>query len=800
MSFNGRPNDPLFRFQWFLENTGQAGGGVGNDIGILRAWPSYTGQGVRVGVVDDGTQLDHPDFAGRVDVAQSWDAALNQPGGNPVAPSQNHGTAVAGTIVAGANDGIGGAGVAPGATLVAYRVPLGPGQTRTEFNPFAVAFDRLIGANVQVVNNSWGTSIAFVNDVLRPNEPGEANYFAELAQFGREGRGGLGGVILFASGNERAEGADGGLNNVTGSRYVITVGALDNNGEATAYSTPGSNLLISAPAGASTGQSSRQPGTGITTTDRTGEAGYNATPGEAGNHTYGFDGTSVATPIVSGVTALMLQANSGLGYRDVHELLIHSARQTDLSNVLWAANASDGFNGGGMFHSRLQGFGMVDAGAAVRLAEANDMLRLAPKTDANLLTQSVTAPAGSIPVGPGASGTLSFTVPTDMRVERVELQLDITAANVTGMSASLTSARGSSITMFENPRNAALIQLDGPSPSITPIPWPEDGFILSTPGFWGERAAGTWQFELTTGALPATITGATLRLFGSPATADNRYIFTDQFAFYGGSPARRTLDDAAGINTLDASAVSQAIRVEMSLAGPTVIAGHTLQIAPGTLLHNALGGDGNDLLLGNDFANVIGGGRGSDTINGGLGRDTAAFAFSREAYSVLVGASGAATVRTRDGSETDTLANMEALRFDGMEGALRSLSDVGLTVAGFYAGLLGRAPDAGGFKGWTDAGIGGLSTTEIGARIAASPEFQAGRAMLTTGSFVDQLYDLLLGRAPDAGGYASWTGALSTGALTRSQAVQGFFDSSEFQANRLDDVAAVVNTLGDLWA
>src|SRR5690349_549433 len=93
------PNDPLFRYQWFLNNTGQSGGAPGSDINVLPVWPQYTGKGVEVAIVDDGVQLNHPDLAANIDVNASWDAVTNRPGGGPVDSDDDkadHGTAVAG--------------------------------------------------------------------------------------------------------------------------------------------------------------------------------------------------------------------------------------------------------------------------------------------------------------------------------------------------------------------------------------------------------------------------------------------------------------------------------------------------------------------------------------------------------------------------------------------------------------------------------------------------------------------------------------------------------------------------------
>lgn len=100
------------------------------------------------------------------------------------------------------------------------------------------------------------------------------------------------------------------------------------------------------------------------TTDRIGSYGYDVT-----DYTSRFNGTSAATPIVSGVVALMLEANPNLGYRDVQEILALSARPIDAASPDWTTNRANTWNGGGFRVSHDYGFGLVDATAAVRLAE-----------------------------------------------------------------------------------------------------------------------------------------------------------------------------------------------------------------------------------------------------------------------------------------------------------------------------------------------------------------------------------------------------------------------------------------------
>ena len=109
---------------------------------------------------------------------------------------------------------------------------------------------------------------------------------------------------------------------LTNSRYTLDVADIDQAGNVSTSSTPGANLLVSA---FGTG--------GIATTDRVGMNGYNTNPttpppgsGLRAATNDNFSGTSAAAPQVSGVVALMLEANPNLGWRDVQTILANSAR------------------------------------------------------------------------------------------------------------------------------------------------------------------------------------------------------------------------------------------------------------------------------------------------------------------------------------------------------------------------------------------------------------------------------------------------------------------------------------------
>ncbi|MBA3483327.1 MAG: S8 family serine peptidase, partial [Pirellulales bacterium] len=360
------PNDPLFNDQWHLLNSGQQVGNpdfqdifgvAGEDINVAGAWAlGYTGAGVTVAVIDSGVQLNHPDLAANINLALALDTITTSGNGNPVFinPGAYHGTAVAGLIGAIANNGIGGSGVAPGVTLVPIRSIDPTAQGAGDPNVIVDAFRRAI-QEVDITNNSWGRGGGGGRSLFGMS-PDELLAIRDSVIFGR---GGLGVIHVFASGNGAGNTFNPGFSDignnssaaygVANNRYVINVGAVDHDGgynnfdgSVTNYMEAGPNVLVVAPTGSfafidianDTGL-----GSGIVTTDLTGEAGANLAPDpitgqefdrdyiEDTDYTSRMNGTSAAAPLVSGVIALMLEANPNLSWRDVQEILVRSARQ-----------------------------------------------------------------------------------------------------------------------------------------------------------------------------------------------------------------------------------------------------------------------------------------------------------------------------------------------------------------------------------------------------------------------------------------------------------------------------------------
>jgi subtilisin-like proprotein convertase family protein len=169
--------------------------------------------------------------------------------------------------------------------------------------------------------------------------------------------------MVRSGGNNRTEGNNANDNAYASDPRVIAVAAVGSSGRAASYSNPGACLLVAAPGG--------EVNAGLFSTDLLGTRGANFLnyfpPNEHLNDyaldVLGFTGTSPAAALVSGVSALVLSANPELTTRDVQQILALSARHFD------SADPDLIRNGAGLLVSHNVGFGVPDAGEAVRLAQ-----------------------------------------------------------------------------------------------------------------------------------------------------------------------------------------------------------------------------------------------------------------------------------------------------------------------------------------------------------------------------------------------------------------------------------------------
>ncbi|TLD45002.1 MAG: Calcium-dependent protease [Accumulibacter sp.] len=609
-------NDPLLASHyWYL---GDAGGAV-KGANVLRVWDDYRGAGVVVAVIDDGVEYTHPDLAAQYRSALDYDTLDLDADPFPGNSSDRHGTAVSGVIAAALNNGTGGAGVAPEAGLVGYRIGFGANGTLQQILD---AFELLMA--VDVANNSWGFDGYFGDNFL---DPDFAPIGDALATALAAGRSGLGTIVVMAAGNGRTSGQDVNYHGFQNHRGTIAVAATDSGGNVTYYSTPGAALLVAA------------PGHGITTTDRVGGEGY-----ASGDYAT-VNGTSFAAPVVSGIAALMLDANPGLGWRDVQEILAATAVRTG-SPASWSFNAADNWNGGAMHVSHDYGFGLVDALAAVRVAES---WRSVATSGNEWVAEGMHYPVSPIAIPDGGSVSSTITLAAGLRIDRVEVDLALAHPYLSQVRVTLTAPDGTESVLVHNPSTSGNIY-----------------FTFSTTRDWGEFSGGDWTLAVTDTQVGATgvVYAWGIRAYGDPA-GDDTYLYTAEFATLAAADAsRRTLSDAGGMDAINTAAIAGDTLLDLRPGHVSLLAGQAVTIAAGTIIENADSGDGNDTLIGNDAANSLRGWRGNDFLDGGTGVDTLDGGAGDDVYVVDVAAD---VIVERPGGGTDTVRTTLASYLLGLE-------------------------------------------------------------------------------------------------------------------------------------
>ncbi len=209
------------------------------------------------------------------------------------------------------------------------------------------------------------------------------------------------------------------------------------------------------------------------------------------------------------------------------------------------------------------------------------------------------------------------------------------------------------------------------------------------------------------------------------------------------------------------------------------------------------GGAGNDTLSGNAGSNRFRGGPGNDTIDGGAGKDWAEQSGSISSVQVKRASDGSITVVNKVTAETDTFFNVERIKFD--DGIL-AFDFNGLagpdTLAGvafrLYQAAFDRVPDVGGLSFWTKwLDDGKTDPFNMAGRFIDSAEFRAlyGSSTPSNGDFLTKVYQNVLDRLPDQGGYDFWVSRLNNGTFSQPEVLTRFSDSDENRANVAPSIA-----------
>ena len=291
---------------------------------------STNNQKVKVAVIDQGFQYNHPEIYSKVIDLKN----INQ----TVLTESYHGTLVSGVIASTY------LGVAPyNVELILINIDFDNSTDADIIEAFNYAKDQ----GAKVINCSWGSTF---DESIYSFSQQYLNTIKSMKDAGIN--------VVFASGNEAYD-LDNNLMDESELDTVIGVGATSVLNDVTDYSNYGSNIDLVAPGGGGTNL------IGLLTTDLSGSNGSNNTFNLVNNYYTFTAGTSFATPTVSGVIALMLSENPNLTPNEIRTILIETADKIQSGTVTYTDLTTDSTTS--TFNTK-RAYGKVNAAAAVQAA------------------------------------------------------------------------------------------------------------------------------------------------------------------------------------------------------------------------------------------------------------------------------------------------------------------------------------------------------------------------------------------------------------------------------------------------
>ncbi|XP_067586374.1 proprotein convertase subtilisin/kexin type 4 [Pseudorca crassidens] len=453
------PTDPWFSKQWYMNKEVQP------DLNILQVWSQgLSGQGIVVSVLDDGIEKDHPDLWANYDPLASYDFNDYDPDPQPRYTSSDenrHGTRCAGEVAATANNRFCGAGVAYNARIGGVRMLDGTITDVIEAQSLS-----LQPQHIHIYSASWGPE----DDGRTVDGPGILTREA-FRRGVTKGRGGLGTLFIWASGNGGLHYDNCNCDGYTNSIHTLSVGSTTQQGRVPWYSEACASTLTT------TYSSGIAANPQIVTTD----LHHRCTD----KHT----GTSASAPLAAGMIALALEANPFLTWRDMQHLVVRASRPAQLQAEDWRTN------GVGRQVSHHYGYGLLDAGLLVDLARSwlptqpqrKCIIRIVhtPTPAGGALTSRAAAPSPILRVMHVRKNVSAcFGHANYIRsLEHVQVQLSLSYSRRGDLEISLTSPMGTRSTLV----------------AIRPFDVSGQGYnnwIFMSTHFWDEDPRGLWTLVL----------------------------------------------------------------------------------------------------------------------------------------------------------------------------------------------------------------------------------------------------------------------------------------------------------------
>uniref|UniRef100_A0A8B9MEN2 Neuroendocrine convertase 2 n=1 Tax=Accipiter nisus TaxID=211598 RepID=A0A8B9MEN2_9AVES len=373
-------------------------------------------------------------------------------------PFCSHGTRCAGEVSAAANNNICGVGVAYNSKVAGIRMLDQPFMT----DIIEASSISHMPQVIDIYSASWGPT----DNGKTVDGPRELTLQA-MADGVNKGRGGKGSIYVWASGDGGSY-DDCNCDGYASSMWTISINSAINDGRTALYDESCSSTLAST---FSNGRK-RNP---------------EATTDLYGNCTLRHSGTSAAAPEAAGVFALALEANLDLTWRDMQHLTVLTSKRNQLHDEVhqWRRN------GVGLEFNHLFGYGVLDAGAMVKMAKD---WKTVPERF-HCVGGSIQEPEKILP-----SGKLVLTLTTDAcegkenfvrYLEHVQAVITVNSTRRGDLNINMTSPMGTkSILLSRRPRDDdSKVGFDK---------WP-----FMTTHTWGEDPRGTWALEIGfVGSLP----------------------------------------------------------------------------------------------------------------------------------------------------------------------------------------------------------------------------------------------------------------------------------------------------------